>query len=151
MSRSHHLANVLQHNARLVLVATRPKLGGHQRLAQLLLAGHPNWLSVQMGAGATTSGELLLQHRIEDDGELGAFVDQQRHRDARMGEAVHEVHGAVDGINDPGRGVRQFGGRAFAGLLFADEAKYVYIKYGIFMGAPERILLCLLKPPIIYR
>lgn len=123
MSRSHHFADILQDDRRFCFVTTRSKLGCNERFTQLLLAGHANRLPVQVGTTTATSRELLLEHRIVDDSQLGAFVYQQRHRDARMRKAVHKVHSTIDRINDPGGSIRQFGGSAFAGLLFANETE----------------------------
>jgi hypothetical protein len=50
-------------------------------------------------------------------------VDAERDADTEHGEAVREVHGAVEGVDDPGRGVGdEVFLRGASGVgLFADE------------------------------
>ena len=43
----------------------------------------------------------LLGQRIEDDGDAGAFFDEEGQRDAGVRNAMDEVAGAVDRIDDP--------------------------------------------------
>ncbi len=66
-------------------------------------------------------------HQVEDrevhDPDDGATVDNEAHRDADVGVAVDKIHGAVDGVDDPGGVVRQVadGAVSSGSRLLADE------------------------------
>jgi len=57
---------------------------------------------------ALVGGEQLICRRVVDDAHHQLLVDGQTHGNAAMWDAVDEIGGAIDGINDPGGRVRQF-------------------------------------------
>ena len=71
--------------------------------SRLRLVADPDAAAVQLGADAATGGEQLLAHRIVDHRVFQPALDfgRQRHREHR--EAVEEVGGAVERIDDPQR------------------------------------------------
>lgn len=121
MHGTDHLSHVLDDNVHPLLVPARPELCRHQGLAQLLLARHANRLAVVECSLAATGSELLVQDRIEDDANLGHFIDPQANRYARVWEAVHKVHCTVDRIDNPGGFIAQQLLLALASLFFANE------------------------------
>ena len=50
----------------------------------------------------------MADHGDADDAQHDFAVDGAADGDAGQRVAVHEVHGAVDGVNDPGRMVAEF-------------------------------------------
>lgn len=71
-------------------------------------------------AAVRDGGEEFALEGVVDDADGGPPGDDERERDADLGQAVEEVGGAVDGVDDPGgrRGDAFFG--RVEGLL-ADE------------------------------
>ena len=121
MNLSHQLADVLEHDARLVLLPGRTELGRRQRTLERCLARHAYRGAVQKGALAPLCGKLLPHDRVVDDGNFRHLADEQCDRNAGVREAVHEVHRSIDRVDNPGRRVGQFGLLPLARFLLTDK------------------------------
>ena len=95
------------------------KRAGDDRVGEPLARRHPQPLVVEEGALAALGGEQLVVGGIVDDaGDDRAFA-LERDRDREVRDAVQEVHGAVERIDDPAMGL--VGAFARAAFL-AEEA-----------------------------
>ncbi len=64
-------------------------------------AAHPDPLAVEESAAATSGGEHLVGGGIVDDAELYLAGGEEGERHAPHVEAMDEIEGAVDRIDDP--------------------------------------------------
>lgn len=74
---------------------------GEGGFGQVGPGGDAEGFSVEEGSGTEVSGEEFVAHGIVDDTDLGGAVLATGDGDAEMGDAVAEVDGAVDGVDDP--------------------------------------------------
>ncbi len=77
------------------------KSGADEGAFEGALGAHADLLAVELCAVAARGGEELLAHGVVDDGVLepAAVLDRDRYRERR--EAVQEIGGAVQRIDDP--------------------------------------------------
>lgn len=79
---------------------------GHEALAQIGQRGgageRERGGAVQEGAAAADRGVEGLREGVVDDADGGEQVDAEAEGDADVGVVVHEVGGAVDGVDDEG-------------------------------------------------
>lgn len=72
------------------------------------------------------SGRVQFPQRwIQNDADLSGFVHEKRHRNTRVRIVVNEIHGAVDGIDNPCGIVGEFHTIACVGSgarLFTNES-----------------------------
>ncbi len=73
---------------------------GDHRLAGIVAVADPDRLSVERGLAVLGQPELVLA-RVVDDAEDQLARVAEGDRDTVVGDAVEEVHGAVDGVDDP--------------------------------------------------
>src|SRR3984957_1331347 len=85
----------------VVIVFAVRKSGGQQCALQAALLADTDAMVLQVRALAARGGEHFLAHRIVDDADLefAALLYRDRYREHR--EAVQEVGGAVERIDDP--------------------------------------------------
>ena len=95
-----------------------PEAGADERLAQILDVGATQGHAVEHRAAAPDALPQLALGRVEDhsDNRSASHLDPDRHRP--LWDAVEEVHGAVDRVDDPGRTGPRRAGRA----LLAEHA-----------------------------
>ena len=92
---------------------------GDQRLAEIAPRGDADARVVEERAFALLGDEHLFGDRIVDEAGDDDAVALERDRDGEMRNAVQEVGGAVERIDDPGMGL--VGAFALAAFL-AEEA-----------------------------
>ena len=91
--------------------------GRHERLREVRLVAHPDRLTVAGGAGAPCGGELVAEGRVDEHAGGGRSVDLRSDGDRIAGEAVYEVRGGVDRVDDPANPT----GPGQRGLLLAED------------------------------
>ena len=82
--------------------ASRRRILGHRRDLRVSYQGQPLRL-VQPSAAAPASGKSLVEERRANDAYDGLAPDDHADRDAKHGEQVRVVDGAVERVDDPGR------------------------------------------------
>ena len=92
---------------------------GHHRIGEPLARRHPQPLVVEEGALAALGGEQLVVGRIVDHAGDDRALALERDRDREVRDAVQEVGGAVERIDDPGMGLV---GALAAAAFLAEEA-----------------------------
>lgn len=60
---------------------------------------------IEKGAAAPTRGEGLVEKGGINDADDRVAIKTEGYGDAEHGEEVGEVHSAIEGVDDPGRGV----------------------------------------------
>src|SRR5207237_5928325 len=86
--------------ARIAALAERDA-SADQRLAQLAARRHPEAAVVEIGAGALLGPEHLVAGRLVDDAGDDLAVAFEPYRDREMRDAVQEIGGAVERVDDP--------------------------------------------------
>lgn len=118
-----HFGKVLIDHFHLLFIARGAEFAGDERLAQLPLSTGLDAASIVVGALATACREALLQHGIVDNANFGDLIHLEAHGNAGVRKGVHKVHGAVDGIDNPGWLIGQLVDCATgAALLLANES-----------------------------
>ena len=97
----HHGLQHRQVRVDVLRVRAIGKAGGDERAVERALLADADAMILAVRAVAARGGEDLLAHRIVDHRvlELPADLAGDRHRERR--EAVHEVRGAIERIDDP--------------------------------------------------
>lgn len=94
----------------------------HQKcFCQIPLLGYVNLFAIVERALTTSSRELLPEHGIEDNSDFSDLVDEESDRNRGMRKTVDEIHGAIDGVDDPCWCIAELHFLALAGLLLAYE------------------------------
>ncbi|MNE09261.1 hypothetical protein D3C80_1019330 [compost metagenome] len=118
------------------LAVAEREAGAEQGAFQTLAAADTDALAVDGGAAAAAGGELFLAHRVEDHGVLDAAAVLAGDADGEVRQAVDEVGGAVQRIDDP-----QVVG-AVAGAL--DQAAFLgedaVVRVGLLQHIDDRLL-----------
>jgi hypothetical protein len=84
-----------------VVALAKRKAGGDQALLQPGALAHADAALIQVSAAALGGREEVVAAGVVDDGLLDLAAHGQRNADAIDGEAVNEVGGAVQRIDDP--------------------------------------------------
>lgn len=87
----------------------------YQRAPQLPLPACVYLPAIQVAAAPPASCQLELQCGAVANRELWLLVQPEGHGDAVVGAAMHKVHGAINGIYDPGGLIGQLPSRRGAG------------------------------------
>src|SRR6266702_196735 len=103
----------------VVAAADMGQATGHHAFAELAAAGHPQALVVEEGALAALGDVELVIGGVVDHARDDRALARQPDRDRKLRDAVQEVGGAVERIDDPG--VALVAALAHAAFL-ADEA-----------------------------
>jgi hypothetical protein len=76
-------------------------MASDQRAFERGLFAHADLAAVELRAVTARGGEQLLAHHVEHHGVFQAALDLagDRHRETR--EAVHEIRGAIERVDDP--------------------------------------------------
>lgn len=88
-----------------LLVSSGSNLGGQNGIADLVLTWSMDELAIQVSPLSLHSSEELLQNGVIDNAHHRDFVDDKADGDTDKGEPVDEVCGAVQGVDNPRRGV----------------------------------------------
>ena len=84
-----------------VVVLAEGEAGGDQAFLQAGALGHAQAAVVHVGAAPFGGGEQVVAAGVVNDGLLDLAFDGQRNADAINRQAVDEVGGAVQRIDDP--------------------------------------------------
>lgn len=76
---------------------------------------------VQVGAAVGDGAVEVSREGVVDDADAGPVFGDEGQRDGGVGVAVHEVQGAVYGVDDEGRGGGEAGGAPGDVGFFAEE------------------------------
>jgi hypothetical protein len=87
-------------------IGTVGEASGDQRALDGARLADTHAVIVEMRAGAAAGGEQLLAHRVVDDRVLEAASDLAGDRHGEHREAVQEVGGTIERVDDPERIVR---------------------------------------------
>jgi hypothetical protein len=103
-AQAGHAGHHVRHDGQVLLevvAGAERKAGGHQALAQLGALGDADAPVVHVGAAALGGGEEVVAARVVDDRLLDLAAHRQRDGHAVDREAVDEIGGAVERIDDP--------------------------------------------------
>ena len=108
-------------------------------------AGDMDGLAVQESTFPQLRGVHLLQDGIVNNANLSNLIVQNREGNARMRERVDEIHGAVNGVNDPRSFVRESALFPRSDRLFSDEPWKTPLNYRLYSSVYRESVLVMRK------
>src|SRR5699024_6566696 len=97
-----------------ITAAAIGKPGGEQGVTQARLLRYADTATIEQGTGAAVGGKQFILDRVVDHAMFDHTVDLYGYGYAEMRDAVNEIRGAVNGVDNPHR-VRLARGARFLG------------------------------------